>query len=68
VNRLIDFWRELIEDAQSEQALRADLDGRVLAELIVATFMGTIGCGEVNGEALQLGHISGQLERLMEVG
>jgi len=65
VNQLIGFWRELIEDAQSAQTMRGDLDARVLAELIVATFLGAIGCGELSGEALQLRHIADQLERLM---
>ena len=65
VNQLIGFWRELIEDAQSAQTMRGDLDARVLAELIVATFLGAIGGGELNGEALQLRHIADQLERLI---
>ena len=65
VNQLIGFWRELIEDAQSAQTLRGDLDARVLGELIVATFLGAVGCGELNGEALQLGHIADQLERMI---
>ncbi|MCP4707111.1 MAG: TetR/AcrR family transcriptional regulator [Planctomycetes bacterium] len=67
VSQIIEFWVELIEDAQSGGTLRGDLDRRVLAELMVATFLGAIGCGELNGEALQLRHIAAQLEKLLEV-
>ena len=67
VNRLIEFWREMLEDAQAAHRLRGDLEVRVLGELIVATFLGAIGCGELDGAALRVGEIAGHLARLLEV-
>ncbi|MFC1782541.1 TetR/AcrR family transcriptional regulator [Planctomycetota bacterium] len=65
LNRLIDFWRELIVDAQTAGAVRDDLDAPILAELIVTTLLGAVGCREINDRPVQLDKITEHLTLLI---
>ena len=65
INRLIDFWRELIIDAQTAGAVRDDLDAPILAELIVTTLLGAVGCREINDRPVQLDKITEHLTLLI---
>ena len=62
---LIDYWEELIIDAQAADNVRADLDPRILAELIMAVLLGQLGCGQMQGRSTNLEKTTDLIQRLI---
>jgi TetR/AcrR family transcriptional regulator, transcriptional repressor for nem operon len=57
VNWLIEFWREIISDAQAAGSMSQSLDPRIMAELIFAAWTGAIICHELDDGIIHLEHL-----------
>ena len=54
VNWLIEFWREIISDAQTAGSISRSLGPRVMAELIFAAWAGALICRELDDGIINL--------------
>jgi len=63
---LIDYWEELIGDAQDAGLVRDDIDRRTLAELIVAALLGAVSCAELEAGSTHLDKITDLIRRLIQ--
>ena len=55
VNWLIEFWREIISDAQTAGSISQSPDPRIMAELIFTAWTGTLICRELDDGIINLG-------------
>ena len=54
VNWLIEFWREIIFDAQTAGSISRSPDPRIMAELIFAAWTGALACRELDDGIIHL--------------
>jgi AcrR family transcriptional regulator len=65
VNWLLDFWEEIISDAQKVGAVSERFDARRLAELIFSTLAGAISYRELDEEVGRLSEIAEYLQAMI---
>ena len=54
VNWLIEFWREIISDAQTAGSISHSIDPRIMAELIFSAWTGALICRELDDGIINL--------------
>ena len=65
VNWLIEFWREIISDAQTAGSISRSLDPRIMAELIFAAWTGAIICHELDDGIIDLDPLHKFMQEIM---
>jgi AcrR family transcriptional regulator len=65
VQELIEFWQQVIEADQAAEALRGDLDSRILAEAIITTLLGAVICQQLEEDVTRLDRIVEQIQQLL---
>ena len=65
VNWLIEFWREIISDAQAAGSMSQSLDPRIMAELIFAAWTGAIICHELDDGIIHLDPLREFIQAIM---
>ena len=65
VNWLIEFWREIISDAQTTGSISRSLDPRIMAELIFTAWTGAIICHELDDGIVNLNQFHKFMQAIM---
>ena len=62
---LISFWEGLVADAQAAGAVKAELDPRSTAEMIVSALLGAISFRELDDQVVHFGKVAAHIESLL---
>lgn len=65
VNWLIEFWREIISDAQTAGSISHSMDPRIMAELIFTAWTGALICRELDDGIINLDTLSESIQAIM---